>query len=211
MSGLTWGIGWGIGVEGERAAIQFPFSGEAHKFHLAVQELETAGSNQGLVQAAALGHDCAAGLLDPAAHKHTDELGVEVGLAGLQQLLAQHHRASGHTHHIAVEEANVLGFIPSGDQIDQGQVGADFAAASTQGLFAGDLDIGEVGIGGDALGGPDGIKQGGEDGAVGGEAATASRAAAGPRGAWAKSLGAQAIGTAIGLVAGAAADAAVGL
>ena len=82
----------------------------------------------------------------------------------LKQLLAQHHGAFGHAHHVAVEEADVLGFIALGDQAEEIELGANLAAASTHGLAPGHLHLGEVGVGGYPLGGADRVEDGREQG-----------------------------------------------
>jgi hypothetical protein len=58
-----------------------------------------------------LSHDDAAGLHHSPADVDLNELEAEVGLAGLQQLLAQHHIDITDAYDIAVKQADVQGYI----------------------------------------------------------------------------------------------------
>ena len=101
-------------------------------------------------QSRALGQGDATGLNHATAYVDLNELGAEVGLAGLQQLLAQHDIALADADDIAVKEADVLGFIPIGDQGDEVELGADVPATGREGLLTRHLNRGQVGIGRDA-------------------------------------------------------------
>ena len=117
----------------------------------------------------------------PAAHEHIDELGAEVGLAGLEHLLPQHHLAAAHTHHVAVKETDVLGFVALSDHGKEVEVGADAATTQAFGALAGHLHLGQVGKWGDALSGADRVEDGGEHAPEGGQA-TSVRSGAGAAG-----------------------------
>ena len=119
------------------------------------------GHSDRLIEDTSLGDGDAAGCFHSPAHKHIDELGAEVGLHSLEKLLAQHHIAAFHAYHIAVKQADVLGFVAFSDQRKEVEVGADAPTAKTLGTLAGHLYLGQVGIRGDALGGADCVEDGG--------------------------------------------------
>lgn len=67
----------------------------------------------------ALWQDHPSGLHHPAAHEQIDELGAEVGLADLEQLLPQNHSLTPDVDHVAVEKANVLVLVALRDQREE--------------------------------------------------------------------------------------------
>ena len=109
---------------------------------------------------------------DPSAHVYVDELWTEVGLHSLEQLLAQHHGAATHAHHVAVEQADVLGFVAFGDQRKEVEVGADATTAQALGPFAGHFHLSQVRVGGNALSDANGVEHSGEYCPEGAEATT---------------------------------------
>ena len=85
-------------------------------------------------------------------------LRAEVGLACLQQLLAQDDIALTDADHIPLEEADVLGLLPFCDEGEEVELAANSAATGTESLLAGDLNGREVGKGRNALSGVDRVK-----------------------------------------------------
>jgi len=84
-------------------------------------------------------------------------------LACLEELLAQDDIALADADHIPVEEADVLGLVPFCDQGEEVELGADPAAAGTDGLLTRDLNGREVGKWRNALRSADRVKDGGEE------------------------------------------------
>ena len=85
-----------------------------------------------------------AGGHDPPADIDLDEMGTEVCLACLEQLLAQDDIALTNADHIAVKDADVVRLVPFCDEGEEVELGADSSAASTDGLLECDLNSGEV-------------------------------------------------------------------
>ncbi len=144
QDGIGVAVAGGIGAIAEGAAVGFAVAEEAQEFHLALEQLHSAGHADGLVEGRALLQGDGAGGVDAPRHKHVDELGAEVGAASSDQLISQHYGTSAHAHHVAIEEADVLGFIAFRDQGEEVEVGADAAAAGAEGLFTGHLHRSQV-------------------------------------------------------------------
>ena len=100
-------------------------------------------------------------LLDPAADEDLDEIRREVGAAGGQQLIPQEFIRAPNLDHITIKETDIDALIALGDEREEVHLGLSLSASLAHGLLANDLDRGEIGIRGHALGGAQGVEQSG--------------------------------------------------
>ena len=134
---------------------------ETQKLNASAQQFGATGTGDRLVECGALGKALRSGLLDPAADEDLNEIRREVGAAGGQQLIPQELLRAPNLDHITIEETDIDALIPLGDEREEVHLGLRLSAPLAHGLLANDFDRGKIGIGGHALGGAQGVKQGG--------------------------------------------------
>jgi hypothetical protein len=93
----------GVGVVTEDPEVHFTFMGEAREFQLALEQACADRQVDCLGQSGSLGQGDPTGLHHVIAHLYLNELGIEVGLAAPEKVLAQQYIVLANAIHFPVK------------------------------------------------------------------------------------------------------------